>query len=682
MLKGTIIPVSVFCFALVLRLVYLFQINSSSPFMESEIGDSAIYIAKALKVIDGDILSGREVFFHSSPLYIYFLAAIFALFGKGFFAVRLIQIVVGSLSCVLLYFIARRYFGQQVAVISGIMAALYGYFIFSDADLLAINLVIFFALSALLAFIEGQARGSFSLICLAGIFLGLSTLGKPDMLLLAPALFFWLFFRMRKRADLPRSRPYILCLVFFLSVSFTVFPVTVRNYMVQKDLVLITSNGGINFYIGNNPDATGMFVIPQDRKLYNDDRFYQSTFTWPQAKTGRSMLPSEVSRFWFREGLEFIKEEPRKAIEILGLKFLLFWNWYEIPNNHDYYYAKVYLSPLLKMPFITGFSVIAPLALLGLFLLLRQKARNAEVPLFPLLVFMLLPMITAIAFFVTGRYRLPAVVFFFPFAGYAISSGFSILKAGLDRRLWLPAGIFFLVAVFTVNIRMPVFNENLGIANEHDDIATLYCKQGEFRKAAEIYERAVTYKHNEALLYYKLGGIYHLKLNELQKAYAAFKKSAELEPQNIDSALSLGVTALQTGRVDEAEREFRKILDLEPGYTKALVNLGVVYTRTGRPAEALPLLQKAVENDPSNFNALTNLGYAYLLVKDFKNAVACEEAALRINYASIIARLDLAEALLGLGNKVRAKEELGIILKNTPEGHPVRQRAESLYRTP
>ncbi|NIN01520.1 MAG: hypothetical protein GTO24_26530, partial [candidate division Zixibacteria bacterium] len=34
-------------------------------------------------------------------------------------------------------------------------------------------------------------------------------------------------------------------------------PVTLRNYFVGKDLVLIAWQGGLNFYLGNNPDATG-----------------------------------------------------------------------------------------------------------------------------------------------------------------------------------------------------------------------------------------------------------------------------------------------------------------------------------------------------------------------------------------------------------------------------------------
>jgi len=43
-----------------------------------------------------------------------------------------------------------------------------------------------------------------------------------------------------------------------------VSPVTLRNIFIGHDKVLIASQGGINFYIGNNPYADGTSaVIPE-----------------------------------------------------------------------------------------------------------------------------------------------------------------------------------------------------------------------------------------------------------------------------------------------------------------------------------------------------------------------------------------------------------------------------------
>ena len=37
-----------------------------------------------------------------------------------------------------------------------------------------------------------------------------------------------------------------------LPLCLIIFPVTLRNYLIGDDWVLISANGGVNFYIGNN----------------------------------------------------------------------------------------------------------------------------------------------------------------------------------------------------------------------------------------------------------------------------------------------------------------------------------------------------------------------------------------------------------------------------------------------
>ena len=39
-----------------------------------------------------------------------------------------------------------------------------------------------------------------------------------------------------------------------LGLLVAIAPVTLRNYALGSDVVLISSNAGINFYLGNNPD--------------------------------------------------------------------------------------------------------------------------------------------------------------------------------------------------------------------------------------------------------------------------------------------------------------------------------------------------------------------------------------------------------------------------------------------
>ena len=47
-------------------------------------------------------------------------------------------------------------------------------------------------------------------------------------------------------------------LAFLAAAIFAVAPATIRNWVVAKDFVLISSNGAINFFIGNNQEADGV----------------------------------------------------------------------------------------------------------------------------------------------------------------------------------------------------------------------------------------------------------------------------------------------------------------------------------------------------------------------------------------------------------------------------------------
>ena len=43
------------------------------------------------------------------------------------------------------------------------------------------------------------------------------------------------------------------------------------SFPVGGDMVLISSNAGINLYIGNNPFAQGVFALPPDIAVRNDN---------------------------------------------------------------------------------------------------------------------------------------------------------------------------------------------------------------------------------------------------------------------------------------------------------------------------------------------------------------------------------------------------------------------------
>src|SRR3954470_5484830 len=137
---------AIFAVALLVRLVHVWQLRSS-PFFATLMGDSRSYDEWARQIAGGDWL-GHEVFYQA-PLYPYLLGAIYTVAGRHLLLVRIIQALIGSLSCALLASAAARLFSPRTGIAAGLMLALYAPAIFFDGLLQKSVLDVFFVCLAL-----------------------------------------------------------------------------------------------------------------------------------------------------------------------------------------------------------------------------------------------------------------------------------------------------------------------------------------------------------------------------------------------------------------------------------------------------------------------------------------------------------------------------------------------------
>ena len=77
-------------------------------------GDSRGYDAWAQQLAAGDWI-GRDVFYQA-PLYPYFVGVVYALFGHDLLVVRVIQALLGALSCAALGYAAARLISARARV--------------------------------------------------------------------------------------------------------------------------------------------------------------------------------------------------------------------------------------------------------------------------------------------------------------------------------------------------------------------------------------------------------------------------------------------------------------------------------------------------------------------------------------------------------------------------------------
>ncbi|MCX5641806.1 MAG: glycosyltransferase family 39 protein [Candidatus Omnitrophica bacterium] len=402
---------------LILRLSYLSEFRQT-PFFNAQLLsglDQRTWDEVGAKIASHPwFVDGQP--FYQPPGYAYFLAAVYRIFGlHNYLAAGIIQILLDLWAAFLIFLVGKRLWNDWVGIIACILYALYRPFIYYSATLLSDSFILFTNVLCLFLVywtLESPERKNRWL--LAGLGFGLAVIAKPTILLFA---FFSLLLVIVNRcllfphakyvipADSKReSIPYKILsptgrgevrgknlilpfLLFLLGLSLLVAPVIVRNSLLAGKFVTVSTNGPVAWQFGNSADSIGLFVYPH----------------------GPLLSPASLD-FW----------------KLWGKKTLFFFSSYEWPQNLNIYLLAS-ITNTLKLPLV-AFGLVVPLGLVGFFTASNIKFRYLQIYTFA-------SVISVVAFFITGRYRLPA------------TAGFILLASGylyfLFEKIWSLRMYFF-----------------------------------------------------------------------------------------------------------------------------------------------------------------------------------------------------------------------------------------------
>src|SRR4026207_1568712 len=119
----------VFAAAFLVRLIYLWQIESI-PLFYHLAGDGRTYDEWGQRIAAGGWL-GQGVFYQA-PLYPYFLGVLQFVFGHNLWLIRFLQVILGSLSCALMFLVGQKLFSRPAGITAGLLLAGYAPAIFFD----------------------------------------------------------------------------------------------------------------------------------------------------------------------------------------------------------------------------------------------------------------------------------------------------------------------------------------------------------------------------------------------------------------------------------------------------------------------------------------------------------------------------------------------------------------------
>lgn len=595
------LPAVIFVVALVLRLIYVLQIRHT-PFFQTLGLDARFYDQWARSLAAGEGHGGP---FFMSPLYPYFLAGLYRLFGRDLLIVRVVQSILGAGTAALVYLLALDLFDRGVATIAGFVAACYGALIFYDGSIVMTPLLVFLNVAALTVLVKADHGGRAILFAASGALLGLAGVGRAAALLFAPIAFWWVLFGTREmsakngsgvrkasrgagggRGAGQRVRGELRLReagLFAVGVLLVLAPVTIRNLAVSGQFIPVTSNGGLNFYIGNSAIATGGYAMPEGLDIERDP----SGSSIAEADVGRTLSASEVSDYWYSRSWNDIGADPGHWVALLLRKLSFVMSSYELPQLENFEFQRHY-SRLLSVP-LPGFGLVAPLGVLGLILALRDRRRRLLGLFFGAYV------ISIVLFFVLARYRLPVTPVLAIGASYVVVEGFDRVRTGAVRRaVWLvPAA---LALAFVVNANLYAVDREKPFAQIHYRLGIIYGDRGDVGRAVAEYGRAIEIDPTYPKSYLNLGALL-AKEGEYDEAVAAFKKALAMDPAYTEARVNLATVHIGEGRYDDAVGELQAALEHDPASALARAQLGVALYKSGRVDEALAELKRAEDAD-------------------------------------------------------------------------------------
>jgi 4-amino-4-deoxy-L-arabinose transferase-like glycosyltransferase len=506
----------IFALAFLIRIQFLAEILPHPLLDINQVRgtDMEVYIRWGWRIAQGNWLGHGEGPFYQGPAFPYFLALTFSLFGLTLFPAMVIQALLGSLSAVLIYWIGRRLFDVRVALVAGALAAAYSLFVFFGVILHSTTLEVFLACVALLVLVQASQRGGAWWLWAGGV-VAVAALSRPNLLIVSPFIVTAILIRGWGGPVRPLVRAAGLFVVGFVLV---IAPVTLRNLVVGKEFVVLSSAGPETFRITNSYDSTPL------------------NFRYPKLP----LMPLTSWAFW------------RHQIVKAGY----FWWGFEAPQNVNFYLFRT-ASGILRAPLV-AYWVLVPLAAAGLWIA-RRRWRD----LLPVLAFGFGYYCSVVVFHIVGRFRLVLVPILLVLAACALVRAADLAAT----RRWTALGTGALVVAALMALVRP-WGFPLIYPVDHANYGYILANRGELGAGVEELGLAELGLPGYPGLNYDMGRI-HAMLGQQREALVRFEREVSFSPRHAEAFRSAGMAAREIGDKDRAVRYLERYLALAPDGPRA-----------------------------------------------------------------------------------------------------------------
>jgi 4-amino-4-deoxy-L-arabinose transferase-like glycosyltransferase len=328
------------------------------------------------------------------PLLLFFST----LWGDNYFAIVIVQSLLGAGTALCAYLIAKDMFDKRTGLLAALAVGCYPYFVMHDTALQETGLFTFLTALAIVLMLKGRKAKANIVWGMSGIALGLAVLTRTTVALFVPVALLWVIFvaSPTMRRGVPKA------LIIALGLLLVVGPWLLRNYLLLGEPALTTMTG-LQLWIGNNPYTFSHYPAEGIDQSTNEA---VEKLPPEELQAVLALANDEVAQTsWFTsKAFAYMKAHPQQTIAGAFKKLGAAFSWRQNPARENFVQTVYFLS-------------YVPALLLGIFGAWLSRRQWKEQSLIYGLFLSFLP-VTAV-FFAHTSHRAYLDVYLLIFAAYA-----------------------------------------------------------------------------------------------------------------------------------------------------------------------------------------------------------------------------------------------------------------------
>ena len=560
---------AVLLLALALRIYALFGLRETVYF-DSLLIDERVYHEWARSIADGIFKSSSVYEF--APLPAYVMAFVYKILSPDFQYVRGMNIILGVLLCLLVYFIGSELRDRLAGLLACLVAALYEPFILYSIVPLKTSLVIFLFALTIYVLVTTLGKVSFIRVLFLGTVAGLLINSRPNFIVIIPFLPLLVVRDLYKNKTGSSWKAMTITLALYvLGFSLAVSPFVIRNYKVAGQFALTTTQTGRNLYYANNPENRDPYYRPVPfASSVPTEQAVQFTIE-ASRRVGTRLTPGEASSYWTGEVLKKALEHPASFAWKLIQKTLALFNLFEAGDHYHIGFLSRFVT-FFKWPFLP-FWLIFSLGMAGMLLNLAGSGKTRY-----LFIIFCLYALTLVIFYTSARLRLPLVVILIPFG----------VIGSLDMRAYLKRKQFKTAALLAAMILFFLLTSFLPIRGT-GDMTAYYNTHAVILDGKGLKDEAIRYweessrmdRPYSAYANLFLAGRYYSR-GDRKKADIFLKKIPDSSFASSAKYGLIGDLRVHEGKIDEAIVAYEKSLAINSGQRRIRRELIKLYWKRDR----------------------------------------------------------------------------------------------------